>query len=370
LRAEVRALKKRAIDSLLLAIELFNRPYDTARSEAVFMHLDHAFEMLLKATIVHKGGRIREAKARETISVGKCLGKCLSDADVKCLEPEQALTLQIINGMRDAAQHYILRVSEQQLYVLTQAGLTLFRDLLSRVFDESLAKHLPHRVMPVSTDPPKDLQLLMDDEFTQINALIKPGLRRYAEAKARLRPIAIMEAAVSGSDRQPAEAELNSHLRQLRQGTSWRDLLPGVSSLAFGASNGDLAFSLRITKKDGIPVRLVGEGEDAAAVVGVKRVNELDYYNLGFNDLAQKLSQLISRNRLVAVIKRLGIQGSLDYSKTISLGRSKFIRYSPRALDFLHKEIPKLDVDRIWHEHRAAIAEARSKAQAAAATTK
>lgn len=316
------------------------------------MHLDHAFEMLLKATIVHKGGRIREPKARETISVGKCLGKCLSEASVKCLEPEQALTLQMINGMRDAAQHYILRVSEQELYVLTQAGLALFRDLLLLVLDEPLAKHLPHRVMPVSTEPPRDLQLLMDEEFTQITALIRPGLRRYGEAKARLRPIAIMEAAVSGSDRQPAEAELNGHLRRLRQGASWRDLLPGVSSLAFAASNGDLAFSLRITKKHGIPVRLVGEGEDTAAVVGVKRVNELDYYSLGFRDLARKLEGKVSSGKLPAVIWRLGVQESPDYFKVITIGKSQFKRYSVKALDFLHGKLPEMDVDEIWQEYR------------------
>lgn len=352
MRAEVRALKKRAIDSLVLAIELFNRPYDRARSEAVFMHLDHAFEMLLKATIVHRGGRIREAKASETISVAKCLGKCVSDADLKCLQPEQALTLQMINGMRDAAQHYILRVSEQQLYMLTQAGLTLFRDLLSLIFKESLARHVPNRVMPVSTDPPKDLQVLMDEEFTQINALIKPGLRRSGEAKARLRPMVIMEGAVTGSDRQPSEAELNRHLKSLRQGVDWRVLLPGVSSLAFATSNGDIAFSLRITKKEGIPVRLVGEGEDTSVVIGVKRVNELDYYSLGFRDLSQKLAQMVSPGKLSAAIWYLNVQNSDEYFKIFTIGKTRFKRYSPKALDFLHRQLPMLDIDLVWHEYR------------------
>ena len=54
-----------------------------------------------------------------------CVRKCLTDADVKCLEPEQALTLQIINGLRGAAQHYILEISEDELFLQAQAGVTL-----------------------------------------------------------------------------------------------------------------------------------------------------------------------------------------------------------------------------------------------------
>ena len=48
MRREVRHLKQRAIDSLMLSIELFNRPHDGGRVEGVLIHADHAFEMLLK----------------------------------------------------------------------------------------------------------------------------------------------------------------------------------------------------------------------------------------------------------------------------------------------------------------------------------
>ena len=56
---------KKATDSLILAIEHFNRPIDRGRVSAVLILLDHAFEMLLKAAILHRGGRIREARKRE-----------------------------------------------------------------------------------------------------------------------------------------------------------------------------------------------------------------------------------------------------------------------------------------------------------------
>ena len=128
MKREVRLLVTKACDSLLLSIELFNRPYDRGRVSGVLIQMDHSFEMLLKAAILHKGGRIREKRARETIGFEACVRRGLSDGEIKFLTEEQALTLQAINGLRDAAQHYLLDVSENQLYV----ACTIWRYALSR----------------------------------------------------------------------------------------------------------------------------------------------------------------------------------------------------------------------------------------------
>lgn len=57
-KRDVAELKKRAINSLVLAIELFNRPHYDGRAESVLMLLHHAFEMLLKAIIRDKTGTV------------------------------------------------------------------------------------------------------------------------------------------------------------------------------------------------------------------------------------------------------------------------------------------------------------------------
>jgi hypothetical protein len=88
MRREVRRLKAKAIESLTLSIELFNRPRDAGRIEAVLLHADHA--------------------------------------EIKCVSPEQAITLQALNGWRDAAQRYLLELSEPELYVAAQGAVTLF----------------------------------------------------------------------------------------------------------------------------------------------------------------------------------------------------------------------------------------------------
>lgn len=101
-------LLEKAVDSLLIAVEHFNRPWDRGRKEAVLILMDRGFELFLKAAILHKGGKIREPYERETIGFAKCVRKCLNDAEVKFLSEEEALTLQIINSLRDAAQHDVV----------------------------------------------------------------------------------------------------------------------------------------------------------------------------------------------------------------------------------------------------------------------
>lgn len=143
MKREVRLLLGKSLDSLLLSVEHFNRPHDRGRATAVLMLSDHAFEMLLKAGIVHRGGKIREPENSQTIGFDTCVRKAFSDGKVKFLSEEQTLTLQAINGLRDAAQHHLVDISEQQLYFHAQSGLTPFRDLLRSVFAEDLGKHLP-----------------------------------------------------------------------------------------------------------------------------------------------------------------------------------------------------------------------------------
>lgn len=362
MRREVRQLKQKAIESLVLSIELFNRPHNEGRAEAVLIHTDRAFEMLLKAVIRHRGGAIRKPGDPHTIGLQQCVDKCLTDASLQCLNPDQAVTLRALNGWRDAAQHYLVAISEQQLYLACQASVTLFNDVLSGAFGESLGDHMPDRVLPVSTTPPRDLDVLVEDEFAVIRDLVRPGLRRRDLARSRLRSIAILEAATTGPVEQPTDEELDRRLRDLGAGHAWRELFPGVASLQLATDGSGLTYSLRISKREGMPIRLVSEEEAAGAVVAVKRVNELDFYAFGFRDLALKCSDLVSPNKLQAVIAALRLRESPVYYKDIVVGHAHFGRYSQEALKKLKAELPSLDVDAIWQAEVAARRERRRSA--------
>jgi hypothetical protein len=203
MKRESSLLLDKAYDSLVLSIELFNRPHDTGRITTTLLLLDHAFEMLLKAAIVQKGGSIQEKGVYETIGYDACVRKALSNGNLKFLTEEQALTLQTINSLRDAAQHHLLDISENQFYLHAQTGVTLFRDILKSVFNQELYNRLPKRVLPISTTAPADLMTLFDNEVNEVIKLLQPGIRRKLEAQTKLRPLMILDASLKGEKGQP-----------------------------------------------------------------------------------------------------------------------------------------------------------------------
>lgn len=56
MKREARLLLDKACDSLVLSIELFNRPSDRGRVSSTLIQFDHGFEMLLKAAIAYIAG--------------------------------------------------------------------------------------------------------------------------------------------------------------------------------------------------------------------------------------------------------------------------------------------------------------------------
>ena len=226
MRKESKGLLDKAVASFILSIEHFNRPSNLGRVHAALILMDHSFEMLLKSAILHRGGRIRQPRAKLTFGFDHCVRVGLSDGKLKFLTDEDALLLQANNGLRDAAQHHTLAISEQHLYIQCQAGLTLFRKLLSEVFNKDLRKVLPERVLPLSTSIPTDLATLFDTEVQSVKDLLKPGTRHRIEAVDKLRALAIVEAAFNGEHLQPSQTELAKLGSNIKTGADWRRYSP------------------------------------------------------------------------------------------------------------------------------------------------
>lgn len=351
MKKEARLLKDKAIDTVLLAIESFNRPYDRGRADSVVRDLSHAFEMLMKAVIVERSGRIREPRASQTIGFDACVRKGLSDAKVKFLTDEQALTIQMLNALRDAAEHYLVEISEQQLYVHAQAALTLFGDILVDVFGERLGDYLPERVLPLSTSPPKDLAVLVSDEVDLIRSLVRPGRRKRVEARAHTKSLAIMEAAIGGEFVQPSVRDLDRLLERIGQGERWDKIFPGVSSLKLDIGGGGIPYSLRIVKKEGVPIHLVNEGTPGAGVVAIRKIDKLAYYNMGLRKLAQHFPD-VSEARVGAIVTALNLRDDDEYYAEFSIDSQRYKRYSQKALRRIREELPNLDLDLIWERHK------------------
>lgn len=350
MKKEVRQLREKAISSLVLSIDHFNRSWNRGRTEAVLILLDHSFEMLLKAAIRQRLGKIRKSHEKQTIGFSACIRKGLTDASFKFLTEEQALTLQTINGLRDAAQHYLVDISEHQLYFYSQAGVTLFRDIHDNIFDRKLILELPERVLPISTTAPRDLVTLFDNEVEEIKDLLAPRTRKKMDAISRMRSLAVLEGTVNGNYEQPSDRELEKLCKRLANGEKWLTIFPGVASINITGENDGPTLCLRLTKNQGTPVRLLKEGESTNAVVAVRRVNELDFYSLSPTTLAEKVN--LTQPKCRAVVDYLGLREDMSCFKEIKIGAMKHARYSPNALGKINTVLRSKSIDEIWAYYR------------------
>ena len=349
MKKEVRHLRDKAVNALTLSIEHFNRPFDCGRTETVLILLDHAFEMLLKSAIRHRNGKIRQSE-KQTIGFDACVRKALTDGGIKFINEEQALTLRAINRQRDAAQHYLVDISEHQLYFYARAGVTLFRRIYENVFNDELLLALPERVLPISTSAPKDLITLFDAEIDEIRQLIAPGARKKMEAVAKVRSLAVLESAVNGNSEQPSDRELGKLCDRISEGVEWKSIFSGVASINIVAEGDGPTLSLRLTKNEGTPVRLLKEGEDTEGVIAIRHVNELDYYSLGATDLAKKIGLTVPKLR--AVINHLNLRKDLVFFKEIRVGKVSYNRYSQKTISVIKDCLKNENIEEIWHEQR------------------
>jgi hypothetical protein len=348
-KRDVAELKSRAIHSLVLGIELFNRPHNDGRPEGVLILLHHAFEMLMKAIIKDKTGNVHAKGEKYSYGFDKCLE--VAQNGIKVISADERSTLSILDAYRDTSAHYYQEVSEDLLYIQAQAAVTLFDDLLSRVFHAKLADFIPARVLPISTRPPKDLKLLIDSELSQIDDLLRAGSRRGIQAAARLRPILALATASRADAERVIEVELRRVVSRRRHGDDWSIILPEVAQLKLDTEGHGISVYLRIKKDADLAVHVATAGEPVVGTVIKQEVNIWDKFNLGRDDVAKKLN--ISGPKTSALIVELKIQENPDCYKVLRRKSSTFKGYSKLALDLLQSSIAGgADLGAIWEKHK------------------
>ena len=258
---ETSALKKKALASLRRAVRAFNDYDDDGRASTVLLHFQHAFEMLLKAGLVQSKQQVMDRKDGRAIGFDKCVN--LGREYLKITDDE-AGTLRAIDALRDDEQHWLTKVSEGVLYQYCRAGTTLFDDLLMRIFDESLCDYIPHRVLPISSEPPRDIQLVLDDDFAQIAQLLAPGKRKRTEVRSRIRALLALEAQVR-EDGIVSKKDVDRVERAVRSGGTREQVFPRLSEIASDLSGEGVEIKVRFVKGTGVPVQFVPPGDDVAA---------------------------------------------------------------------------------------------------------
>lgn len=357
LRPDVDRLLAQAVDSLTIAVDHFNRSSDQGRPATVLMLLDHAWEMLLKAGLLQRGIDIRDAGTGFTLTFETCLNRATTGEE-QFLSGDERLALRVLNALRDQAQHFLVEVTEQTLYAVAQSALTLFAKLTARLFGLALAERLPRRVMPLSTDPPESIHLLMDGEFSQLQKLLGKGAGKAVSGEAKLRCLLAMDRAITDQPNQVAGAEFEEATRSVAAAPAWDEVFKGIARLQMTPDGSGIRLALTIQKDEGIPVRVVKEGEEATATIAVRKVNNTDFYCFGARELARRIK--LDQHKTLALIWKLGLQGEDDCYRVISIGKSKHKMYSQNALARLRSALPSLDLEAVCKEYATEQARRRS----------
>lgn len=333
MRREARLLKAKAVSSLRRSAQAFNSLDDDGRTTTVLLHLQHAFEMLLKAVLVERRTKVFDPNSGRSIGFQRALN--LVQQELK-LSREVAGTLRAIDAMRDDEQHYLSGDSEGLLYLHTRAGVTIFEDVLRDVFGESLADILPSRVLPISTEPPADIDLLIDRAYRQIGDLLQPRRRRRSEARRLIRTLLALEGH-EAQEVEVSERDVNRVERGVREGRAVYEVFPRLQGLGTQVEGTGLDVRVRITRQtDAPPVRLVGDDEPVESAA-IREIDLQRTFKHGPKALAEKLG--IDTGRAKALRWRLAIEGDPACRHDFVFGKMKLPMYSDRALERMREAI-------------------------------
>lgn len=347
----VRELKRKAVASLRTTITAFNALDDDGRVTTVLLHLQHSFEMLLKAALDKNKVPVFDKRSERSITFEFSVRKAQETEGIK-LTDEEAGTLRVIDAWRDAAQHWYLVLDEALLYLHVRAAVTLFEELLSRVFSEPMADHVPARVLPISAEPPQDVQLLVDREYERVAQLLGPNKRGRGEAQARIRALLAMEAHNDADAGEVRQADVRRVEKAVRQGSPREQTFPKLATVASDISGEGLTVQVKLVKSGGLPMTYVSDSASSNAA-GIRLVDLEKKFYMGAFDLADRAG--ITRNKAVALRRHLDLDANDDvHSHRFVHGSQKLMRYSDNALRKMKTALEHYDIEQIWSAHRTA----------------
>lgn len=347
MRRTARHLHDKALSSLRRAVDTFNALDDDGRVTAILLHLQHAFEMLLKAGLEQRGVRLFDKNSGISEGMKKCINLATEYLE---LSEEDAGLIRAIDALRDEEQHWFAEIDEGLLYTHTVAGVSLFGELLEQAFDGAdLHDHLPKRVLPISTEPPQSIQFFIDRQFETIQRLLEPGSRKRAHARAHVRTLLALEAH-SDEDADVSEKDVRRAVQAIRDGKSRAEVFPRLAELSTLAEGEGIELRVRMVRNDGdaIPVRYTDDGENAAAI----RERDLQKrYKWSLSDLYKRFR--VGNQKGKALGLRAGIDDDPKYVHVFTFGKTKHPRYSDEALKQMERTLDEVGIETIWSEYKA-----------------
>lgn len=344
LKREAKTLKSKSIASLKRGLEAFNNHDDDGRPEAVLLMLQHSSEMLMKALLVQKGLDVFDKEKGTSIGIERALNLAQAHG---WLNIEQAGAIRVIDAMRDQAQHWMIVVPEDALYINARALITTLDEILIAHFQDTLADNLPLRVLPLSTQPIPDFLMMVNREYEQIRDLLAPGRRARDEARGRITAMLAMEAHVS-EEVAVSKRDLDRIESAIKANTPIEHVFPRLMTLASNVAGEGPTIRVRITRSADAPAIRYVSGDDPEGAAAIREVDLQKKYHLSPSALAERLSLPI--NKAKAVRDFLRIDENSANVMVFEFGSQRHPRYSDNALRELQQAITPELVEQAWNE--------------------
>lgn len=325
----------------------FNDYDDEGRQTTVMLHLQHAFEMLLKGALRERNVQVFSKSSGRSIGFDKCLR--LASEHLSLGDPAIG-TLRAIDALRDDEMHYLATISEGILFLHTRAAVTLFDEILFDVFNEHLADNLPERVLPISTRPTVNFDTLMDEQYSQITDLLQPRRRRRPEARSRIRCLLAMEGHVTDAAR-VSERDVDRVEAGVRDGKTLKDVFPRLGDVEATFEGEGPTVKVHFAKRDGAPVKFVS-ADDPTDAAAVREIDLQRKFHISRAELARHLT--LSVPRAAALRTHLALDDDESMHHTFTFASQRHHRYSDNALRAMREAAATLDMDKIWADYKQA----------------
>jgi len=347
LNRDARTLQGKSISSMRYAMTTFNSFDDDGRVCSVLLHLQHSFEMLLKAVLCQNRLKVFDKTTGRSFGFLKCVRICSEDFG---LTTEEAGIMRSIDALRNDAQHWYVYVSEDILYMQMRAAITAFDGYMQKSLDVDLFSQIPSRVLPVSTHPPGDIQFLFDREYSLIRDLLKPGKRQRDEARGRIRSLLAMESIVK-EDTEVSEPDVNRVEKAIKSGAQLSRVFPRLTSINTRETGEGITLKVHFSKKEGAPVRYIGE-DDPEEAAAIREVDLLKRFHMGASELAKALNMTAPKS--FALRRFLDIDGDKDCMHEFSYGRQRYKGFSDKAERKMRAAIADgVEMRDVWREYKS-----------------
>lgn len=147
------SLLAKSIESITLAIELYNKPLIKYRTESVIILLINSWENVLKSLIKKKKwAKIYNKKRNESKSFHECL-ECVKSELGNSYSNDWYESTRVLYQERCKITHYHKGIDLLD-YMLIQANIILFKNFVGKHFGKSIIKDRGWYILPVATELP------------------------------------------------------------------------------------------------------------------------------------------------------------------------------------------------------------------------